>query len=62
MGYRELERCKDFKKLKLVFDDIMLGYFENQLEDYLKGSDERPAVVCWWEGTMSTGDFVEQCT
>ncbi|MGL6216424.1 MAG: hypothetical protein ACRC36_00200 [Lacrimispora sphenoides] len=62
MGYGELEQCKDFCKLKAVFDDDMLGYVERQLVSYLNGSDERPAVVCWWSGTMSTDEFIEQCT
>lgn len=62
MGYGELEQCKDFDKLKAAFDDDMLNYYEQQLESYLNGSDERPAVVCWWSGTMSTDEFIEQCT
>lgn len=62
MGYRELEQCEDFDKLKAVFDDDILEYFERQLEDYLNGSLDRPAVVCWWSGTMSTGEFIEQCS
>lgn len=62
MGYGELEQCKDFGKLKTAFDDNMLGYFEKQLESYLNGSEERSAVVCWWSGTMSTDEFIEQCT
>lgn len=62
MGYGELEQCKDFGKLKAVFDDNMLNYYEKQLEDYINGSEDRPAVVCWWEGAMSTNDFIEQCS
>ncbi len=62
MGYRELEQCKDFDRLKTVFDDYMLGYFERQLRGYLNGSEDRPAVVCWWEGAMCTDEFIEQCT
>ena len=62
MGYGELEQCKDFGKLKAVFDSDMLGYFERQLERYLNGSDERPAVVCWWDGAMSTEEFISQCS
>ena len=62
MRYRELEQCEDFDKLKAVFDSDMLGYFERQLESYLNGSKERPAVVCWWSGTMSTADFINQCS
>lgn len=62
MGYRELEQCKDFDKLKAVFDDDMLKYFGEQLRGYLNGSEERPAVVCWWAGAMSTDEFIEQCT
>lgn len=61
MGYRELEQCKDFDKLKAVFDDDMLGYFERQLRGYLNGSEERPTIVCWWEGMMSTDEFIEMC-
>jgi hypothetical protein len=61
MEYRELEQCEDFDKLKVVFDDDMLGYFERQLKDYLNDSEDRPAVACWWEGTMSTNDFLEMC-
>lgn len=61
MGYGELEQCRDFDKLKVVFGNDMLGYFERQLEDYIDGSEERPAVVCWWEGTMSTEELVSQC-
>jgi len=62
MGYGELEQCKDFGKLKAVFDSDMLGYFERQLERYLNGSDERPAVACWWDGAMSTEEFISQCS
>lgn len=62
MGYGELEQCKDFNKLKAVFDDDMLGYFKRQLESYLNGSDERPAVACWWDGAMSTEEFISQCS
>ena len=62
MGYGELEQCKDFDKLKAVFDDNMLNYYEKQLEDYINGSEDRPAVVCWWSGTMSTSEFINQCS
>lgn len=61
MVYRELEQCRDFDKLKTVFDDDMLGYFERQLEEYQRGLEERPAVVCWWEGMMDTEELVSQC-
>lgn len=61
MGYRELEQCRDFDKLKTVFDDDMLGYFERQLEDYIDGSEERPAVVCWWDGMIDTKELIEMC-
>lgn len=60
MGYGELEQCKDFDKLKAAFDDVMLGYFKRQLDSYLNGSEGRPAVVCWWEGMMSTDEFISQ--
>jgi hypothetical protein len=59
MAFRELEQCEDFDKLKEVFDDNILGYFEKQLERYLNRSEERPAIVCWWEGAMSTENFLE---
>ncbi|SEU09222.1 hypothetical protein SAMN05443270_3072 [Lacrimispora sphenoides] len=59
MEYRELEQCEDFDKLEAVFDDNMLNYYEKQLEGYLSGSEERPVVACWWEGAMSTEDFIE---
>lgn len=62
MGYRELEQCEDFDKLKAIFDDDMLGYFERQLECYLNGSEGRPAVVCWWGGALSTAEFINQCS
>ncbi|MDR1550740.1 MAG: hypothetical protein LBT06_19450 [Hungatella sp.] len=62
MGYGELEQCKDFGKLKAVFDDDMLGYFEGQLQSYLNGSEDRPAVVSWWEGAISTDEFITQCS
>lgn len=62
MGYGELEQCKDFDKLKTVFDDGMLGYFERQLERYINGSEERPAIVCWWEGVMDTEELINQST
>ena len=61
MGYRELEQCRDFDKLKTVFDDDMLEYFERLLEEYMDGSEGHPAVVCSWEGTMRTEDFIEMC-
>lgn len=59
MGYGELERCNDFSRLSAVFDDGMLKYFQRQLEEYLEGADERPAVVCWDSGAMSTDEFIE---
>lgn len=62
MGYGELEQCKDFDKLKVVFDDDILKYFVKQLEGYLNGSEDRPAVVCWWEGVLSTEEFISQCS
>ena len=62
MGYRELEQCKDFDKLKAVFDDDMLNYFGKQLEKYLSGSEDRPAIVCWWENTMDTVELISQCS
>lgn len=62
MAYRELEQCRDFDDLKTVFDNDMLGCFERQLEDYMKGSEERPAIVCWWEGMMNTEELIEMCS
>ncbi len=62
MGYRELEQCRDFDKLNTVFGDDMLGYFERQLEEYQRGLEERPAVVCWLEGTMNTEELIEMCS
>lgn len=62
MGYGELEQCKDFDKLKAVFDDDILRYFEGQLRGYINGSEERPTIACWWEGMMSTDDFIEMCS
>lgn len=62
MGYRELEQCRDFDKLKTVFSDDMLKYFEMQLEEYLNGSNEWTAIVCWWEGEMDTEEFIEMCS
>lgn len=62
MGYRELEQCRDFEKLKTVFDDDMLNYFGKQLEEYMNGSEEHPAVVCWWEGMMGTEELINQCS
>lgn len=59
MGYRELEQCKDFDNLRAVFDDDMLVYFEKQIEDYINGSEDRPAVACWWEGMMNTEELIE---
>ncbi len=59
MGYRELEQCKDFDRLKTVFDDNILNYYERKLASYMNGSEERPAVVCRWEGALSTGEFLE---
>lgn len=60
MGYRELEQCRDFDKLKAVFSDDMLKYFEMHLRGYLNGSEERPTIVCWWAGTMTTEDFIDE--
>jgi len=60
--YGELERCNDFNKLRTVFDDDMLKYFQKQLEDYLNGSGEHPAIVCWYAGTMSAEDFIVMCS
>lgn len=62
MGYVELEQCKDFDKLKAAFDDDMLDYYEKQIEDYLNGSEVRSAVACWWEGVLSTEEFISQCS
>lgn len=62
MRYRELEQCKDFDKLKVVFDDGMLGYLEKQLRNYLNGSEDRPPVTVWWEGGISTNEFIRMCS
>jgi hypothetical protein len=62
MGYGELGRCKEFNKLAAVFDDEMLKYFQKQIEDYLEGSDERPAVVCWYTDLMDTDELIRQCS
>lgn len=62
MVYRELEQCRDFDKLKSVFGDDMLKYFEKQLEEYMDGSEERSTIVCWWEGMMDTEEFINQCS
>ncbi len=62
MGYGELERCNDFNRLTAVFDDGMLKYFQKQLEDYLNGSEERPAVVCWYTDLMDTDELIRQCS
>ncbi len=58
MGYGELEQCRDFDKLKTVFDDDMLNYFGKQLEEYMNGSEERPTIVCWWEGMMDIEELI----
>lgn len=60
MGYGELERCRDFDKLKVAFDDDILKYFQRQVENYLDGSEERPVIVSWYEGAMDTEEFIEQ--
>ncbi|SEU28766.1 hypothetical protein SAMN05443270_4612 [Lacrimispora sphenoides] len=60
MGYRELEQCKDFDKLKAVFDDDMLGYFERQLESYLNGSRVMSGAACWYEGMITTEAFIDE--
>lgn len=59
MGYGELEQCRDFEELKAAFVDEMLRYFEKQLDRYINGSEERPAIASWWEGTMSTEELIE---
>lgn len=60
MGYGELEQCKDFDKLKAVFDDDKLNYYEKQLESYLNGSEVMSGVSCWYEGMMTTEEFIEE--
>ena len=62
MRYGELEQCRDFEKLKAAFDNDVLAYFEQQLEEYMNGSEERPAVVCWWEGMIGTEELINQST
>lgn len=60
MGYGELERCKDFDKLKAVYDDDILKYFEKRLGQYLNGSGVMSGVACWYEGMMTTEEFIEE--
>lgn len=63
MKYGVLEQCKDFIKIKQAFGHKMLRYFQNQLEEYLnKQSEAHPAIVCWYEGAMSTEDFIVMCS
>lgn len=60
MKYGVLEQCRDFMIVKQNFSHKMLRYFENQLENYLSdNSDEHPAIVCWYEGTMDTDMLIE---
>lgn len=61
MRYRELEQCRDFDRLKAVFVDEMLRHFEKQLDRYINGSEERPEIASWWEGAMSTDEFIDMC-
>lgn len=62
MKYGVLEQCKEFMIIKQRFSHGMLRYFQNQLEDYLNDqSDEHPAIVCWYEGTMNTEELISQC-
>jgi len=62
MKYGVLEQCKEFMIIKQRFSHGMLRYFQNQLEDYLNDqSDEHPAIVCWYSGTMSTEELISQC-
>lgn len=62
MKYGVLEQCEEFMTIKQRFSHGMLRYFQNQLEDYLNDqSDEHPAIVCWYEGAMSTEELISQC-
>lgn len=63
MKYGVLEQCKEFIKIKQAFGHGMLRYFQNQLESYLNDeSDAHPAIVCWYENSMSTEDFIIMCS
>lgn len=63
MKYGVLEQCKDFIKIKQAFGHRTLRYYQNQLEEYLnEQSEEHPAIVCWYAGTMSTEDFIVMCS
>lgn len=62
MRYGVLEQCREFMSVKQHFGHKMLRYFQNQLEDYLNDqSDEHSAIVCWYEGAMSTDELISQC-
>lgn len=62
MKYGVLEQCKEFMIIKQRFSHGMLRYFQNQLEDYLNDQSEaHPAIVCWYEGAMSTEELISQC-
>lgn len=60
MGYGELEQCKDIDKLKAVFDDDILRYFKKRLDQYLNGSGAMSGVACWYEGMMTTEEFIDE--
>lgn len=62
MKYGVLEQCRDFMTVKQSFSHKMLRYFQNQLEDYLNDQSEaHTAIVCWYEGLMSTDELISQC-
>ena len=62
--YPELEQCNDFKLIKASFSQEQLRDFDKQLTKYLnsrKRQNSYPLVVEWYEGVMSTEQFIEMC-
>lgn len=63
-----LEQCRDYAVIAGALNESMTAYFEEQLEQYLnldmpEISDTYlqnvPAVVCWYEGMISTEDLLD---
>lgn len=66
-GRLNLERCRDYPALREVFTRGELDSYEKQLTEYLdtEGSIDTdscnvPRIVCWYEGLISTVEFINE--
>lgn len=65
--YPRLEGCPDYPRFRKAFSASLLDCFEEQLDQYIRMSEvseaylrDVPRIVCWYEGMISTSDFIKE--